>query len=379
LAWSKERTGREVRTLIRRSVESLTGYVPGEQPTDPTIIKLNTNENPYPPSPAVARVLKEFDPDTLRLYPEPMSKTLRERIAEIHGCGPQNVFVGNGCDEVLALCTRAFVDDDEAIGYFDPSYSLYPVLSAIRDVRTAPVALGEGFSWPFDADSDVPLDRHEVVKYLSECTATLFFLTNPNAPTGLLYHKAHVRRFCEAFRGVVVIDEAYVDFARRHCVDLCMELDNVLVVRTLSKSYSLAGIRIGYALGPENLIDAMFKLKDSYNVDTISQRIALAALSDLDYVGSCTNKILATRERLSGELTKRGIQVFPSDANFVWIKPFNISAVKLSAKLKAAKILVRHFDDELTRDYLRITIGTDEQIDALIEAIDIICGGRKSE
>ena len=211
---------------IKQSVQAMQGYTPGEQPTDPQVIKLNTNESPYPPSPAVREALQSLKVETLRLYPDPVSLTLRRKIAALHGGTPDNVFVGNGSDETLALCSRAFVEDDGAIGYFEPSYSLYPVLAQIRAVTARPVALGPDFEWAMPPDYQ----------------ASLFFMTTPNAPTGIQYPKTAIRAFCTHFPGVVVLDEAYVDFAREHCMDLALEFANVLVLRTLSKSYALAGL-----------------------------------------------------------------------------------------------------------------------------------------
>jgi len=342
---------------IRHSVEQMIGYTPGEQPGGPGIVKLNTNENPYPPSPMVGKALAGLDPTRLRLYPDPLCKRLRGRIAEIHGCRISQVFAGNGSDETLALCTRAFVENDGAIGYFDPSYSLYPVLADIRKVDRRPVELGPDFEWSMPEDD----------------SCSLFFLTNPNAPTGLLYSHDTVRHFCETFSGVVVIDEAYVDFSDTDCMDLALELDNVLVARTLSKSYSLAGLRVGYMVGPEPLIEAMYKIKDSYNVNVISQEIALAALSDMESMHAHVEKIKTTRSRLSDGLRQLGFTVFPSQTNFVWTRPSNITAEKLFLKLKEENILIRYFAGPLTCDYVRITVGTDENVDRLLTAIREIC------
>jgi len=337
---------------IKQSVRKMQGYTPGEQPTDPRVIKLNTNENPYPPSPAVREALQSLNVETLRLYPDPVSLTLRRKIADLHGGTPDNVFVGNGSDETLALCSRAFVEDDGAIGYFEPSYSLYPVLAQIRTVTARPVALGPDFEWAMPA------------KYRSN----LFFMTTPNAPTGIQYSKTVIRAFCARFPGVVVLDEAYVDFAREHCLDLALECDNVLVLRTLSKSYALAGLRLGYVVGAAPLIEALFKIKDSYNVDRITQAAALAALSDQAYMRTLVERIRATRRRTIADLERMGFRVFPSETNFLWVKPPRISAADLYRRLREQNILVRYFPGGRTQDYLRITIGTDEQMQALIDA-----------
>lgn len=340
-------------TRIRQSVRALHAYTPGEQPRMAGLVKLNTNENPYPPSPAVAEALAGLPAADLRLYPDPVCSALREIIATRHGVSPECVFVGNGSDEVLALCTRAFVEDDGAIGYFEPSYSLYPVLAAIRAVRGLAVPLAADFGWPAE---HIP-------------AGSLFFLCNPNAPTSLLFPKDRVRRFCAQYPGVVLIDEAYVDFARADCMDLARELPNVIVLRTLSKSYSLAGIRLGYTVGPAELIAALYKIKDSYNVDRVTQAVAAAALSDPGHMRANVDRILASRERLTAALDRRGFAVCPSDTNFLWARPRHGGAVQVYEKLKAMGILIRYFPGARTGDYVRITVGSDAEIDRLLAAL----------
>ncbi len=340
--------------LIRKSVQRLTAYTPGEQPKARSVVKLNTNENPYPPSPRVFAALKKAAAESLRLYPNPVSQPLRERIAQLHRCRPENVFVGNGSDEVLALCARAFAERQGTIGYFEPSYSLYPVLAAIEDIKTKPVALGGDFNWRMPAGY----------------RASLFFLTNPNAPTSLLFEKKRVRDFCRRFRGVVLIDEAYVDFARENCLDLALKMPNVLVARTLSKSYSLAGLRLGYAVGPAPLIAALHKIKDSYNVGYLSQQLALAALSDVPHMRRNVKRIVAAREKAARELRARHWDVADSNTNFLWAKPGNGTAREIFEKLRRQRIFVRYFPGPRTGRHLRITIGTDAQMKQLFKAID---------
>ena len=337
---------------ICRNIQALEAYTPGEQPKDTGIVKLNTNENPYPPSPKVATALKTFDPAQLRLYPDPVFVALRQRLAEIHACSPEQVFIGNGSDEILALCTRAFVENDGSIGYFVPSYSLYPVLTDIRGVEHRPVPLTPDFGWRMPEDY----------------TASLFFLTNPNAPTSMMHDKATVAAFSRAFDGVVLIDEAYADFAESNCMDLATAPDNrqTLVMRTFSKSFSLAALRFGYVIGPETLITAFYKIKDSYNMDMVAQALALAALDDLDYMRGNVLKIRNTRERLATILTQRGWHVCPSQTNFLFARPPDGNARQVFERLKAARIYVRYFPGETTGEYLRITIGTDKQTDKLI-------------
>ena len=341
--------------MICKNVQAMTAYTPGEQPKDPGIIKLNTNENPYPPSPKVADALRAFDYARLRLYPDPVFTALRQRLASIHGCATEQVFIGNGSDEVLALCTRAFIENDGSAGYFMPSYSLYPVLADIRGAEQRPVALGPDFAWRMPEGYG----------------ASLFLMTNPNAPTSLLHDKATVAAFCRQFRGVVVIDEAYGDFADETCMDLAVAAGNTntLVMRTLSKSYSLAGLRFGYAVGPAELIGALYKIKDSYNMDMLAQIVALAAFDDLPHMRENVRKIRATRARLTDSLRQRGWTVCDSQTNFLFARPPDGDAARVFETLKAAKIYVRYFPGPETGEHLRITIGTDAQTDALLAAL----------
>lgn len=337
-------------------------YVPGEQPVDLSVIKLNTNENPYPPSPRISRLLTASDMNLLRRYPDPMCTKLRLAIARLHGCSINHVFVGNGSDEILALCTRAFVEDKGSIGYFEPSYSLYPVLARIRNVKTRPVRLNDDFQWRMPA----------------RFQSSLFFLANPNSPTGIRYAKQTVTRFCRRLRGVVVLDEAYVDFAAVNCADLALKFTNTLALRTLSKAYSLAGLRVGYAIGAPDLISALFKIKDSYNLSRLTQRLAQAAIEDQAHMRANLGRIIATRSRLALALRKLNFTVFPSQTNFVWCRPGGMSALNLYRRLREKNIFVRYFTGPLTDAHLRITVGTDEQINALLRAIAGVGGGHKS-
>ena len=340
---------------ICKNVQALEAYTPGEQPRDPGVIKLNTNENPYPPSPKVAEALRAFDYARLRLYPDPVFMAVRQRISEIHGCPAQRIFIGNGSDEILALCTRAFVENGGSVGYFEPSYSLYPVLTEIRGIGQRPVALGADFTWRMPEGYG----------------ASLFFMTNPNAPTSMTYVKAVVSAFCKAFNGVVLIDEAYGDFADTNCMDLALDEGNAntLVMRTFSKSFSLAGMRFGYVIGPEALIGALYKIKDSYNMDMLAQVVGLAALNDLPYMRENVRKIRATRERLTAELRRRGWTVCDSQTNFLFARPPDGDAKRVFDALKAAKIYVRYFPGPATGEYLRITVGTEAQTDSLLAAL----------
>ncbi len=340
---------------IANNVRALQAYTPGEQPQVPGLIKLNTNENPYAPSPRVAEALAAFPFERLRLYPDPLCRALRTRIAEMHGCAIDQVFAGNGSDEILALATRAFVEPTGSVGYFEPSYSLYPVLADIRDAARRPVDLGPDFAWQMPAGYQ----------------ASLFLMTTPNAPTGVLYDPRVVAGFCAAFEGVVMIDEAYVDFAHDNCMALATAPDNrnTLVMRTLSKSYALAGLRFGYVAGPAELIAALYKIKDSYNVDGLCQALALAALNDRDHMLASVARIVRTRARLTAALRRQAWQVIDSDANFVFARPPDSDARGRFEQLRAERILVRYFPGPRTGAFLRITVGTDAEIDALLRVL----------
>ena len=342
---------------ITRSVRRLEGYVPGEQPGSTRVVKLNTNENPYPPSPACAKVLASFDAGRLRKYPDPEFSKLRAAIAKRFGTTPSRVFVGNGSDEILALSARAFVENDEKIASLDPSYSLYKTLAAIRDVEW----IGD------DSPSRRSLDRR----------VSLFLWTNPNAPTGRLAAVSRIAAFARRFPGVVIVDEAYADFARWNAMELATapRNKNVIVMRTFSKSYSLAGLRVGFCIGPEDLIAALYKVKDSYNVDAIAQDVALAAFNDRAYHRRTVAAVVRTRNAFAQELLRRGWDVEPSDSNFLFAKPpARAGAADVFEALRRRRIFVRYFPGPLTGDRLRITIGTDAQMETLLSALDRITG-----
>ena len=337
--------------LVTKSVQKLTAYTPGEQPKAKDVVKLNTNENPYPPSPACSKVLDDFDLDKLRRYPDPEYSELRIAIAKMCGAKPENVFVGNGSDEILALSAKAFVENDEAIGSLDPSYSLYKTLAAIRDVRWVAHLPRVGASAP--------------------AHMSLFLWTNPNAPTGEFAEPKEIASFARRFKGVVIVDEAYADFARGNCMSLATapRNRNIIVMRTFSKSFSLAGLRVGYCVGPRKLIDALYKVKDSYNVDAIAQAVALAAVKDAKWMRANVRKVVETRRRFVAELERRGWDVIPSEANFVFAKPAHAKAADVFRRLKGRHIYVRYFIGPKTGDRLRVTIGTDAQMDTLLEAL----------
>jgi histidinol-phosphate aminotransferase len=344
--------------LVRPLVRDLDPYVPGEQPKIKGLIKLNTNENPYPPSPKVLAAIKGAADQRLRLYPNPTADRLREKLAALHGCEVENIIVGNGSDELLALATRAFVEPaskksgpDSAIQFFTPSYSLYPVLANIHGARPVSTPLREGFALP--AASELR-------------KAALTFITTPNAPSGRGYSPRELEAVCRAQEGVVILDEAYVDFGKEDAMALALKHPHVLVARTFSKAYSLCFLRVGYFVGNAQLIGALHKIRDSYNVNGLGQAAALATIADLGYYRRKIKQVVDTRERLSGELRKIGFDVLPSQTNFIFARPPGPPAEKWLHALRERKILVRWFNSPVTADRIRITIGTDAQANALI-------------
>jgi len=354
---------------IRPLVSDLHAYVPGEQPKIKGLIKLNTNENPYPPSLRVLKAVQSAADSRLRLYPNPAADGLRAQLAKLHRCQPENIVVGNGSDELLALATRCFVEPAlkthkrnarSLIQYFTPSYSLYPVLADIHGAIKNAVPLNPDFSIPKLAE----LKRAK----LWDFNAALTLVTTPNAPSGRSYPVSQLEQICEIQRGVVVLDEAYVDFAKENAMALALQFKNVLVARTFSKAYSLCFQRIGYFVGHPDLINALHKIRDSYNVNGLGQVAAEATLDDLDYYRANFKKIIATREWLSRELTKLGFRVLPSETNFILARPPVFSAQDWLQKLRSQKILVRWFSAPEVKNYLRITIGTQREAEALVKA-----------
>ncbi len=355
--------------LIRPLVRKLRPYTPGEQPKIKGLIKLNTNENPFPPSPKVLKAVRAATDARLRLYPNPTAQPLREKLAKLHGCGAEHIIVGNGSDELLAMAVRCFVEPvcgtrgspRNLVQFFAPSYSLYPVLAEIHGAAQNPVSLDPDFGLPDIAE----LKRGRQWDF----NAALSFITTPNAPSGRGYGTAQLEEICRGQRGLVVLDEAYVDFAHENALALSLKYSHVLTARTFSKAYSLCFQRIGYFVGNSDLIDALQKIRDSYNVNGLGQVAALATLDDLPYYRANFRKIIATREQLSRDLTKLGFEVLPSQSNFIMARPPTASAKDWLQKLRDRKILVRWFDHPRIQNYLRITIGTAQEAQALVKAI----------
>lgn len=337
-------------------------YVPGEQPEGHGWVKLNTNELPYGVPAGVEKAIARASTD-LRLYPEPTSHTLRSRLAELNGVPVESVFVGNGSDEILNLLARAFGGVGKRVLQTSPSYSLYPVVTAL--------AGGKLISVPFERSFSLPLSE------LTVSEADLIFLTNPNAPTGVSFPLAEIEALLDSTAALVVIDEAYVEFGGESAVELLERYSNLIITRTFSKAYGLAGLRVGYAFADRNVIGILDSIRDSYNINRLSQAGALAALENQSYYDECARRIIETRERLVAFLKDAGWDVYPSRTNFVLGAPpwrdgtySESTARSLFAYLKEREILVRYFARPLlTASHLRITVGTDFEIDKLISSI----------
>ena len=340
--------------FIRDNIRAMAGYVPGEQPRGGDVIKLNTNENPYPPSPRVFEAIHAaVSGDRLRKYPDLSGSSFRREAAKLHGVDPDCILAGNGSDDLLTIVTRAFVPQGGLIVSPMPSYILYRSLAEIQGARFQDVPFTEDWQLP----SPWPIEN-----------ANLTFLPNPNSPSGTTVEKTALRRFVEQLDGPLVLDEAYVDFADGNSLDL-IQTGKVIITRSLSKSYSLAGIRFGYAVADPTIINELLKVKDSYNCDMLSQAAATAALEDQTYLQETRSKILATRSRLAEELQKLGFVVTPSQANFVWCRRNDRPVRPIYEELKKRQILVRHMKYEGYGDGLRISIGTADEIDRLLHEI----------
>ncbi|MDO8136521.1 MAG: histidinol-phosphate transaminase [Candidatus Brocadiales bacterium] len=352
--------------FFRKNIKKMTAYVPGEQPQEPGYIKLNTNENPYTPSPRVLAALKEAASSSLRLYPDPMATQVRKKVAEVLGTRPERVLVGNGSDELLGIIARSFAGPGDKIVFPYPTYLLYKTLAEIQDAIPVEVDFPEDFSLP----------RGIVVK-----GAKITFLCNPNSPSGTMVWPEEVSQLARQIEGVLVIDEAYVDFADTNCLSLVEEHPNVLMLRTVSKSYSLAGLRLGFCIAQEPLIEGMLKVKDSYNVDRLSMAAGLAALDDQEHLRTNLAKVRETRAYLTESLREMGFFVYPSQANFVFLRcQDSRTAREIYEQLKSQRILIRHLNYRKLEDCLRISVGTPEEIERLLECLsEITCEARKGK
>lgn len=344
-------------------VHTLTPYVPGEQPKVDNLIKLNTNENPYPPSPKVLAAIAEQNNEKLRLYPDPNSDILKQAIADYHGLQANQVFVGNGSDEVLAHAFQALLKQDAPLLFPDITYSFYPVYCGLYGIEYQEIPLNDKF-------------EIQTADYQQECGAIIF--PNPNAPTGRLLALDGVKELLEMHPNrVVLVDEAYIDFGGESAISLINDYPNLLVSQTLSKSRSLAGMRVGFAAGQAHLIEALERVKNSFNsypIDRLALYGATESFADEAYFQDCCQKIINTRETLVAAMTNMGFEVIPSAANFIFAKHKNEDAETLALALRERKIIVRYFNKPRIHQHLRITIGTDAENNALIAAFKEILG-----
>ncbi len=350
-----------LRNWFRPAVLKMKGYTPGEQPKDPKTLKLNTNENPYAPPAIVLKAVREAADAKLRLYPEPTAETLRKRLAKVYRWPFDGLLVGNGSDEILTILFRAAVGEGDLVQYPDLTYSLYPVLAQIEGARTREIPLAGNFDLDF-------------LKFSPNARLTLFGYPNP--PVGNCFSLKNIEAFCKKAKGLVLIDEAYVDFAEKNCLALAKKYPNVLILRTLSKSFSLAGARLGLAFGHPQVMEQLYKVKDSYNVNRLTQALGLAAFTPAGLKEAKANgiKIKKERERLSRSLRALGFTVPESQANFLlaqWKgKP---SAEALYKKLKKNRVLIRYFSHRRLQDSLRVTVGKPEETNRfLAELVKII-------
>ena len=343
---------------FRSNIAAITGYVPGEQPQGNKLIKLNTNENPYPSSPKVRAAIGHAVQAGLQKYPDPLATAFRQQLCEllkddVPGIGPDWILCGNGSDDILTIVTRALVDAGDAVRYPNPSYVLYKTLAEIQGAECDVVnfepnwSLGSGFTAPHDR-------------------LRLAYLANPNSPSGTVVPSSEVAHIADTLPCPLLVDEAYADFAETNCLSQVAKNEKVMVSRTLSKSYALAGLRFGFLIAQPQLIEQFAKVKDSYNCDALAIAGATAAIGDHQWLEQTRSAILATRRRLTDELTKLGFACVESQANFVWCRHPQYAAESLYGQLKAGGVLVRYMSYPGWDDGLRVTVGTDEQIDAFL-------------
>jgi histidinol-phosphate aminotransferase len=342
---------------FRPAIDAMTGYIPGEQPKPGTpVIKLNTNENPYPPSPNALAVLKDINPELLRRYPHPFAQDFRQAISDVLDIPTDWIIVGNGSDDVLNLIVRACAEGDRRIVYPTPTYVLYPTLAQMQPADVIEI--------PYPPDLELPIAD------LVAKQGAITFIASPNSPTGHVVPLDDLRKLASQLTGVLVVDEAYTDFANASALPLVHEFDNVLICRTLSKGYSLAGLRLGFGIGQPSLLSGLFKVKDSYNIDAIACLVGAAAFRDQAYKNTCIERVTASKAKLATQLAQLGFQVPDSQANFLWVYPPDRQDAKsLYLGLKEQGILVRYFPQPGLSDRLRITVGTDEQNQSLISAL----------
>jgi histidinol-phosphate aminotransferase len=341
---------------FRSNVDAMASYVPGEQPPRGTpIIKLNSNENPYPPSPAALEVLRKIDGEWLRRYPEPFGGEFRQAASKVLDIPSDWIIVGNGSDEVLSIIIRACTEPERKVVYPIPTYVLYRTLTEMQAADILEI--------PYKDNYTLPLEE------LIAANGSVTFIASPNSPSGHVVPTEDLRKLACELSGVLVIDEAYVDFSSENALDLVREYENVILIRTLSKGYSLAGLRLGFGIANPQLLSGLFKVKDSYNIDAIACAVATAAITDQDYKNACVDKIKASKTQLVSDLKQLGFIVWDSQANFLLVQPPQGNAEYLYQKLKEQQILIRYFKQPGLEDKLRITVGTDKQNHTLVQAL----------
>lgn len=343
-------------SYFRSNIDAMAGYVPGEQPKPGTqIIKLNTNENPYPPSPAALDVLRNLDAEWLRRYPNPFANDFRQAISDVLNVPIDWIIAGNGSDEILNVIVRSCAEQHRKVVYPTPTYVLYRTLAEMQPADVVEVPYGE--------DNRLPIED------LVAANGAVTFIASPNSPSGHTVSNAELRQLAAQLPGVLLIDEAYVDFADETALPLVQEFENVMISRTLSKGYSLAGLRLGFGIANPNLLSGLFKVKDSYNIDAIACAVGAAAMRDQAYKNACADKVKASRAKLTIDLKQLGFQVPTSQTNFLLATPPKGNAEEIYLALKERGILVRYFKQPGLDDKLRITVGTEEQNQSLIEAL----------
>jgi histidinol-phosphate aminotransferase len=338
---------------VRPNIAAMSGYVPGEQPQGGKLIKLNTNENPFQCSPKVKAAIGRVVQQGLQKYPDPFATAFRIRAGELFGIDPEWILCGNGSDDILTIVTRAFVGPGDTVRFANPSYLLYRTLAELQDARCDIVNYRDDWSLGNDFTNHTP-------------GLKLAYLANPNSPSGTMIAPDRVAELAGALPCPLLVDEAYVDFADSNCLSLVAQNENVMVSRTLSKSYALAGLRFGFLIAQPQVIRELAKVKDSYNCDAISIAAATAAIDDQAWLAETRKQIIATRERLTGELRKLGFDAVQSQANFVWCQHPQHAAESIYQQLKSGGVLIRYMKFANWGDGLRITVGTDEQIDACL-------------
>jgi len=339
---------------FRENIEKIDGYTPGFQPDEADVVKLNTNENPYPPSPKVIETVRGICAERLRRYPDPTGEAFRKAAGAVLGVPADYIICTNGGDDLLTICIRAFCDETAALAYPTQTYSLYPVLAALQNCPVIEIKFDEEFNLPAE---------------LAGTDAALTIVCNPNAPNGSFVSVDELASLAKELKGVLLIDEAYVDFAENNCSRLVMDFDNVIILRSMSKGYSLAGIRFGYGIAQPRLIKGLMKVKDSYNVDAVAISAATEAIKDQGYFKKNVEMIKSERTRLIRGLRKLGFELPDSQANFMLARYDKTDAKTIYEKLAQRNIYVRYFDCPGLKDKLRITVGTGQQNDKLLDAL----------